>query len=52
MTLELTTLKTADPVKGETMSFKDIKVYSRERTAPANKIPMKNLTALLLASEE
>jgi hypothetical protein len=38
------TLKTADPAGGETMSFKDIKVYGRERTAPANKIIYSNST--------
>ena len=48
------TLRTADPAGGETMSFKDIKVYGHERTAPANKISMTNdtLNALLVASEE
>jgi hypothetical protein len=61
------TLRTADPAGGETMSFKDIKVYGHERTAPANKISMRNLTfdstseyslnnnritELLMASEE
>lgn len=47
------TLRTADPAGGETMSFKDIKVYGHERTAPANKISMspRNLTARLAASE-
>ena len=35
------------------MSFKDIKVYEHERTAPRNKIAItrQNLTALLSASE-